>query len=147
MKLKYLTLKHLILCAAMILAVGCLFACTKKENPDNKSDSGNTNDTSSEKKDTEEKTTPNKTDNKVKYTIKVVDEAGNAIAGAMVQLCSESCIPGKTNESGVAEFNVDEDEYKASFISLPNGYAYTTQETDFYFEKGKTELTITLKAQ
>ena len=83
-------------------------------------------------------------DGKVTYTVKVVDEGGNPIAGAMVQLCKETCLPGSTNAEGVAEFKVVEDEYKVSFMTMPAGYEAEAEQ--FYFEAGSYELTITLKA-
>lgn len=85
---------------------------------------------------------------KATYTVKVEDEAGNPIAGAMVQICADSCFPGVTDAQGVATFaNQDErDDYKISFLSLPEGYTYSGEEEAFYFEDGATELTITLKA-
>lgn len=84
-------------------------------------------------------------DGKVTYTIKVVDEGGNPIAGAMVQMCKETCLPGATNAEGVAEFNVVEDsEYKVSFLTVPAGYEGA--EEAYYFEPDSLELTITLKA-
>ena len=84
-------------------------------------------------------------DGKVTYTVKVIDEGGNPVAGAMVQLCKETCLPGATNAEGVAEFNVVEDsEYKVSFMTQPAGYE--GMEEAYYFEAGSYELTITLKA-
>ena len=84
-------------------------------------------------------------DGKVTYTVKVVDEGGNPIAGAMVQLCKETCLPGVTGADGVAVFNVVEDsEYKVSFMSQPAGYE--GMEEAYYFEAGSYELTITLTA-
>lgn len=80
------------------------------------------------------------------YSVTVVDEEGNGIAGAMVQICLDTCFPGMTNESGVAEFNVQEADYKVSFLAMPAGFTYSTEEQEFYFEHGSTELTITLKA-
>lgn len=80
------------------------------------------------------------------YTVTVVDEGGNPIAGAMVQLCLDTCYPGATDESGVAKFAVEEADYKVSFLALPEGYTYTTDAQEFYFEEGSKELTITLKA-
>lgn len=81
------------------------------------------------------------------YTVTVVDEEGNPIAGAMVQLCQETCFPGATNEDGVAAFALDEAEYKVSFLFLPTGYTYSTEAQEFYFESGSKDLTITLKAE
>jgi len=79
------------------------------------------------------------------YKVTVVDEDGNPIADAMVQICKDSCLPGKTDANGVATFNVEQDEgYKVSFMFMPEGY--TADAEEFYFEDGATEITITLKA-
>ena len=80
------------------------------------------------------------------YTVKVVDEAGNPIAGAMVQLCKDTCFPGVTDADGVAKFALAEDDYKVSFLALPAGYTYVDETQEFYFDNGSMELTITLKA-
>lgn len=82
------------------------------------------------------------------YTVTVVDEGGNPISGALIQLCKDSCTPTTTNESGVASWPNAEpaDGYKVSFLKLPEGYAYTDETTEFYFGTGETEMTITLKA-
>lgn len=80
------------------------------------------------------------------YTVKVVDEGGNPVADAFVQLCLDSCIPGMTDASGVATFNVEEADYKVSFVSMPEGYDYTSDVQEFYFEDGAKEIVITLKA-
>lgn len=85
-------------------------------------------------------------DGKVTYTIHVQDESGAAIAGAMVQICKDTCLPGMTDAEGNAVFTVDEADYKVSFLTLPAGYTYTTEETEFYFD-GATEITLTLKAE
>jgi hypothetical protein len=79
--------------------------------------------------------------------IKVTDTEGNPIAGAMVQVCKDSCLPGVTDANGVAKFAVAEDTgYKASFLSLPEGYVYVDETvTEWYFEDGATEITIQLK--
>ena len=85
-------------------------------------------------------------DGKVTYTIHVQDENGAPMAGVMVQICKDACLPGMTDAEGNAVFNVAEDSYKASFLTLPAGYTYATEETEFYFENGSTEITLTLKA-
>ena len=82
----------------------------------------------------------------VQYTITVVDEGGNPIAGAMVQMCKDSCIPGMTDGSGVATFTMAEDDYKVSFLTMPAGFELVDETSEFYFESGSTEMTITLKA-
>lgn len=95
--------------------------------------------------ETEEDTTVVE-DNKIAYNVKVVDEAGNPIANAMVQMCKDSCVPAVTNAEGVAEFNLEADDYDVKLIELPDGYDYTGEEHVFKFADGETELTITLKA-
>lgn len=80
------------------------------------------------------------------YTVTVVDENGTPIAGAMVQLCKDTCFPGVTDANGVAKFTLAEDEYKVSFLALPAGYTYVDDTQEFYFADGSMELTITLKA-
>ena len=84
----------------------------------------------------------------VTYTIKVVDEGGNPVAGAMVQLCSDLCLPALTNAEGVAVFENKEelDNYKASVTTYPAGYEQLGEETDFYFGTGNYEVTIVVKA-
>lgn len=86
-------------------------------------------------------------DGKVTYTIYVQDENGAPLAGVMVQICKDACLPGMTDAEGKATFTVDEDDYKVSFLSLPTGYTYTTEATEFYFEDGATEITLILKAE
>ena len=108
---------------------------------------GGNNDETASTGDTEESTqqTTESTDNgTVTYTISVVDEGGNPVAGAMVQICSDKCLPGITDAEGVAKFVVAEDEYKASVLSA-EGYEVDTTE-NYYFDDGAYALTITLKA-
>lgn len=94
-----------------------------------------------------EETTP-VDDGMTEYTITVVDDAGNPVVGAMVQMCKDSCLPGPaTDAEGKTHFSLAEDEYKVSFIVVPSGYTYMDDVTEFYFEDGATELTITLKAE
>ena len=93
---------------------------------------------------TTEGTTAPVDDGKVTYTVKVVDEGGNPVSSAAVQLCKDSCLPGMTNAEGVATFRVVEDTYKVSFMTMPAGYE--TEAEEFYFADGSYELTITLKA-
>ena len=55
------------------------------------------------------------------YKVTVLDEEGNPMAGVMVQICFETCLPAMTNENGVAEYHVDEADYKVSFLMIPEG--------------------------
>ena len=67
------------------------------------------------------------------------------MSGAFVQLCLEACIPCMTTEQGVATYpNMDEADYKVSFITVPAGYELPTD--NYYFEKDSYELTLVLKA-
>lgn len=83
----------------------------------------------------------------VTYTIKVVDEGGNPVAGAMVQLCAEMCLPKITDSNGVAVYeNMEErSDYKASVTVYPAGYEQLGDVVDHYLD-GATEVTITVKA-
>lgn len=127
----------LALCMALCVVL-CLCACGNTAN-----NPGTTGATEEPTVETTEATEPD--DGKVIYTVKVVDEGGNPVSGAMVQICKEICLPGLTNAEGVAEFNVVEDsEYKVSFVNVPAGFEGA--EEAYYFEAGSFELTITLKA-
>lgn len=72
----------------------------------------------------------------VEYTVRVVDQNGNAVAGLNVQLCvpGEGCqAPIATDENGVSVFNVVEDNYSAQI----------TGESEYYaFPSGSREVTI-----
>lgn len=82
------------------------------------------------------------------YTVKVQDEGGNPIAGAMVQMCEgTNCVPARSDDAGVATFNVQaEADYEVKFMMLPEGFDYTGEEQVFHFDAGSYEMTITLKA-
>lgn len=128
-----------ILIVCMLFTLG---ACVD-EQPD---DSGATQTPTAVVTPTPEAPTPTPVDDgTVKYTIKVVDENNNPIANALVQLCLESCYPGLTGADGVASFSREEADYKVSFVSLPAGYTYSTEATEFYFEEGTRDMVITLK--
>lgn len=92
-----------------------------------------------------EETTKAEEDNKLSYKVTVVDDAGNPIAGAMVQMCKDSCVPAVTNADGIAEFKLEAADYDVKFIELPTGYTYSGQEQVFKFADGELKLTITLK--
>lgn len=80
------------------------------------------------------------------YQVTVVDEAGAPIAGVLVQMCLESCVPGKTDENGVAKFSLEEADYKVSLLKMPDGYDYATEEQEWYFAPGEVTITVVLKA-
>lgn len=83
------------------------------------------------------------------YKITVVAEDGTPFAGLVVQLCNdEGCNPAVTDANGTATVTVMEyrDDYHCNVTNLPEGYEYAGEATEFYFENGATEVTITLKA-
>lgn len=85
-------------------------------------------------------------DGTVTYTVTVQDEEGNPVVGAMVQICLDTCYPSVTDADGIAKYAVAEADYKVSFLSVPAGYEYADETTEWYFADGSTEITITLKA-
>lgn len=120
----------LILALAMVF---CLCACggdsngsTDKDPTENQTQ----NDTSSK-----EETTP-------EFKVTVTDADGNAVKGAMLQICKDACVPAMTDENGVATFNIEiTDGYKLSVMSCPEGYEYTG-DSEIYLEEGCTEYTL-----
>ena len=132
-------MRKMIAAILLLTVVLCLCACTQAPKPTE-------GETTIPTTTVQPTTTAPTNDGKVTYTVKVVDADGNPISGAMVQLCKESCIPGKTNDEGVAEFRLPEDEYKVSFMVLPAGFAYESDKTEFYFESASLEMTIKLVA-
>lgn len=92
---------------------------------------------------TTEPTVPTE-DDKVVYTVTVVDEAGNPVEGVVVQLCLDLCTPSATDAAGVATYRMDaEADYKVSFPFAPEGYLV---EEAYHFAEGSHDLTITLQA-
>ena len=137
--------KMLVLALALIMVL-CLCACGESNDaPAETTTTPATSETISANGGFAER--PTEDTSKTEYVIKVVDTDGNTIAGAMVQICKNSCLPGVTDANGVAKFAVAEDTgYKASFLTLPEGYAYVDETvTEWYFEDGSFEITIELK--
>ena len=79
------------------------------------------------------------------YTVTIIDDDNQPVSGVLLQLCLESCFPNKTNAAGMAQFtSLPVGDYKVSLLSLPDGYDYATEEREWYFPDGESELTITL---
>lgn len=136
--------------AAMLLVcmVFSLCACGEKETP---TEPQGTEPQATQPQTTapEQPTEPEKTEPQgVAYTVKVVDEGGNPVAGVMVQLCAEICMPKITDAEGKAVYENQEErsDYKASVTIYPEGYEALGEQTDFYYEEGSYEVTITVKA-
>ena len=133
-------MKRLICLLLALMLAASLCACGGAETPA-------TNPAEEVVDDNPVEETPAVSDGKVDYHVQVVDTDGNPLAGVMVQICKDACLPGMTDATGTAIFHVAEDDYKVSFLSLPAGYTYTTEETEFYFEDGSNVITLTLKAE
>ncbi len=133
----------------MLCMVMSLCACGGGTEDSEKNSDSNTENSQVAGSQNPSSETESQDDDKIEYTVKVVDESGNPIAGALVQMCSDTCFPMSTDANGVATFNLPEAEYKVSFLNTETpatGYTYVGEETNFYFDGDATELTITLKA-
>ena len=76
------------------------------------------------------------------FKVTVVDGDGNAVSGVVVQICKDVCVPARTDDNGVASFNIAiEDGHKLSVMSCPEGYEYTG-EAEVYLDEGATEYTL-----
>jgi len=79
------------------------------------------------------------------YKVTVLTKAGEPVKDVLVQLCSDICVPGMTDEKGVAEFELPADDYKVSILSTPEGYTHSGEEEEFFFETGSRDVTIRLQ--
>lgn len=78
------------------------------------------------------------------YTIRVVDQNGNPVANAQVQMCesAEVCLtPVFTDANGEAVYTQPEKEYKAAITNLPDGYEKLTDGYT-YFEDGVAVIVV-----
>ncbi len=136
-------MKKILVLLLSICLLLCLCACGQDQNPTDPTPSTPVTDPTDP---STKPTDPTIDDGKVTYTVTVTDEQGNPISGVMVQICKDACIPAVANANGVATWTVAEDSYKVSFLSMPAGFTYSTEETEFYFAAGETSMTIVLKA-
>lgn len=143
-------IKRLLAVLMALCVLLCFCACTvenKDNSDDNLPDSGSNTGDNKTNGDNSGDNTPPEDDDKIAYTVKVVDEGNHPIANLNLTVCAgEQCNVGVTDSDGTAVFKLAEGEYYASLLALPNGYEYTTEEEKFYFSEGSTELTITLRA-
>ena len=129
----------LLLCASMLFV---LCACGNNGDADNDTTAADTTAAVTTEADTEPEV------NAI-LTVKVVDADGNAIEGAMVQLCNESnCFTAFTDAEGNGEFletvvpEINTNCY-LSLPYLPEGYEYTG-EAKIYLNNGDSEFTFTV---
>ena len=127
----------LLLALTMML---CLVACGGNGNTD-----VTTDPTEEVTEPTNEVTEPVIDEVEPTYVVTVVDQDGTPVAGAWVQLCLEACVPAMTDENGVANFFLEENDYKVGFTVMPAGYEYSGEEQEWHFADGENAMTIVLK--
>jgi hypothetical protein len=128
---------------ALALALGlmlCLCACGGTVEP-----VVTTEPTSESTEPTTESTEPVADANEPTYVVTVVDQDNAPVVGAWVQLCLEACVPAMTDENGVANFYLEENEYKVGFTVMPAGYEYVDEQEAWYFADGENTMTIVIK--
>lgn len=139
------SLKRIFATILMLCMVSALTACGGNAGEDTEKNTQNSQNESTVDKNTEDAKDTQVDDTKVVYKVTVVDESGNPVVKAMVQMCLDSCVPAMTGDTGVAEFKLVEAEgYKVEVLSLPEGYEKLSEEP-VYLENGQTELKITVK--
>lgn len=135
----------LAVCLVLCMALG-MCACAQSGNADTTAAQQPQQQTTAPEDTTAAADTTAADDGKMTYTVKVVDQDGNPMAGVLVQLCLDTCLPGMTNDDGAAEFAVVQADYKVSVAAMPEGYEHAGEDVEFYFDDGAYELTITLKS-
>lgn len=130
---------------AMAMALGlmlCLCACGTKEPMETNPTEPSVEETTEAPTEAIEETEPAA---EPTYVVTVVDEDNAPVVGAWVQLCLESCVPAMTDENGVANFFLEENDYKVGFTVMPTGYEYAGEEQEWHFADGENTMTIVLK--
>lgn len=135
----------LVMAAAMLAAVLCGCGSGNGENPDENTN-GTTTAPTQQQIVVPSFTTKPANDGKVTYTVTVIDQNNNPVAGVTIQFCDEeNCkLPTATDANGVVTQKYAASEYHITLVELPAGY--TSQETEFYFGE-ETELTIVVTAE
>jgi len=73
----------------------------------------------------------------------VTDEEGSPVAGAGVQLCSDTtCVPGKTDAEGIASFTAEEGQYTVHVHKVPEGYEKCTEEFTVPQDHGDVKIVL-----
>lgn len=89
---------------------------------------------------------PTVNDGKLTYTVTVVDQNNNPVAGAVLQFCDdETCkLPVTTDDNGVVSQSYPESNYHVTVVELPAGFS--CEESEFNFEANSTEMNIVVTA-
>ena len=79
------------------------------------------------------------------YIVLVTDENGTPVPGVKVQFCSDTqCMMGRTDNTGVAVFNMEPGNYEAHILKQPDGYQ-KNNETAKLTATDKTAVFLLLK--
>ncbi len=135
---KFMRLVALVMVLVSVLA----FAACQPSVPDTTESTQSSAESTQSTQSTAPSTEPER---KVTFRVKIVDEAGNTVAGVGVQLCKAdgTCTTRDTNEEGWAEFDNDvEDGYTANIAYLADYTEVNSPKQTF--ESGVTEMTLTL---
>ena len=138
-------LKRLFALSVVLVLVLGLCACTAASpasDPTTEPTTKATEPTTKETDPTTEPTTEAVTE--PDYAVTVLDQNGDPVVGAFVQLCLESCFPAMTDENGVASFFLEEADYKVGFTVMPAGYEYADDQQAWYFAEGENTMTIVI---
>lgn len=129
----------------MLLTVSVsLFSCDG-DNNQNDTNEGEENNNGGEENNGSENN-GDVTDGKITYTIYVVDNEGNAVVGAKLQMCdSNGCSPilKGTDEEGKVTASKTASDFKAQIRTLPAGYTEIEAGAYHYFDANNT-VTITV---
>ena len=87
---------------------------------------------------------------KVTYTVTVVDQNGDAVVGALVQMCTilengetgQCMLPMPTDANGVRTLSWEETDFYATITKVPDGY--TTDTTTKHYFDGEVSITVTV---
>ena len=164
-----MNMKKLSILAACALVLSCLLvACTQAPSDPTQSDEapaqttaqttaqqtddrpdGQTDDLIMDAPDIQSPVLSPDENGKITYTVTVVDQNGDPVIGAAVQMCADlACLlPTPTNADGVAAFTIEPAETcYVTVISCPEGYTVDTTQS-FHFPEGSAELTVTVNKE
>ena len=134
-----MNMKRLMALGLALVLMLCLCACGGNVEPE-----VTTEPTTEATEPTTEATEPAEEVNAPTYVVTVVDQDNAPVVGAWVQLCLEACVPAMTDDNGVANFYLEENDYKVGFTVMPAGYEYVDEQDAWYFADGENTMTIVI---
>ena len=134
-----MNMKRLMALGLALVLMLCLCACGGNVEPE-----VTTEPTTEATEPTTEATEPTEEVNAPTYVVTVVDQDNAPVVGAWVQLCLEACVPAMTDDNGVANFYLEENDYKVGFTVMPAGYEYVDEQDAWYFADGENTMTIVI---